>query len=58
MVGGDCTGAEPAGLHVYEARLRRTDLTVSERRRWEEKAHEMRELVARLGGLPGRGVKG
>ena len=45
-------------LHLYEARLRRTDLTVSERRLWEENAHQMRELVVRLGGLPGRGING
>ncbi len=45
-------------LHLYEARLRRTDLTAAERREWTAKAHEMRELIARLGGLPQRGIKG
>jgi len=32
--------------------------SVSERRLWEKKAHQTRELVARLDGLPGRGIKG
>lgn len=45
-------------LHTYEARASRKDLTTSERRHATAEAHRMRELIARLGGLPQRGIKG
>jgi hypothetical protein len=56
--GGDALTQNLLCLHIYEAKLRRTDLTRQDRREAEAKAHRLRELIARLGGLPARGVKG
>jgi hypothetical protein len=42
-------------LHLLEAKLRRKDLSSRERAATRAKVHELRNLIVRLGGLPGRG---
>lgn len=56
--GGNALAQNLLCLQIYEAKLRRTDLTRQDRRETETQAHRMRELIARMGGLPRRGVKG
>lgn len=56
--GGNALAQNLLCLHVYQAKLRRDDLTRQDRRETEMRAHRMRELIARMGGLPRRGVKG
>jgi hypothetical protein len=42
-------------LHLLQAKLRRKDLSSKEREQSQARVHELRNLIVRLGGLPGRG---
>jgi hypothetical protein len=44
-------------LHLLTLKLRRTDLSRRGRKEGQAKAHELRNLIARLGGLPSRGFR-